>query len=495
MSTSQSESFFSELLEQAIDQLGSQLSAEFYPLQRPAQGDFPWRHTRGGDGLQNLETQNFVSGLITPGQVTETAQLMAPGSFTNSYVQLLSNLTYQLNNEDRAKLQAAADNAELEGETVVTNYQNNFGPITEEQLQEAAVATRLDYIIGFIMGQQWSGRNPPLTYREMLEAPRLRDLLPRMPASGNQAVTDVINYLSLQQEVVDLQSQEQQGNYVLRSLRNNAQFPNAGRGGIQTFDPTNGAVSDGFNVSYEVSPTTQMINNELMDPDRVITVGLTTSESTQDTVSVNVGVRGSIAAANPYLRFQTNGGVNYDMARSQGTSTQATVSFRYEGFSVVSVQPRAWQITTNEGFYYGNPISQAVQNQGRDVSGFHFISAPSFDLETIGNGGTFGHIEQILISNPPTVEITYTNANFSQFQSVFDQGVSGNLTLFGIINLGNFSQGSHRGTLRKGSDNSTFTVSFGPSPEVTSVPLNQQTAHVIGIGVRNPGAGPSDTIV
>ena len=106
------------------------------------------------------------------------------------------------------------------------------------------------------------------------------------------------------------------------------------------------------------------------------------------------------------------------------------------------------------------------------------------------NGGNFGLLTNLLISNYPTIEITYSNANYSKFMENWSQTVNGNLTLFGFIKLGSFSQGVYSSSVTQGSDNSSFKVTFSASPEVTNVPQNQKTAFVIGAAVTNPGANP-----
>jgi hypothetical protein len=150
----------------------------------------------------------------------------------------------------------------------------------------------------------------------------------------------------------------------------------------------------------------------------------------------------------------------------------------------------AWQQATNIGWYYGDPIAQAVQNIGKDVDGFKFVSPSPYKMGAFEGGGNFGLLTNLLIANYPTISITYSNANFSSFKESWKENVSGNLTLFGFIKLGSFSQGAYGSSYTEGSDNSTFTVTFSASPEVTSVPQNQKTAYVIGGAIANPGVTP-----
>jgi hypothetical protein len=163
----------------------------------------------------------------------------------------------------------------------------------------------------------------------------------------------------------------------------------------------------------------------------------------------------------------------------------------YAGYSLVPVNTLAWQQATNQGWYFGDPIAQAVTNGSKNVTGFKFIAPTGYNLQSITNGGNFGQLTSLLISNYPTISITYTNANFTEFEQHWSESVSGNLSLFGFISLGSFSQGAYGSSYQRGADNSSFTVTFSASPQVITLPTLMQQAYVIGGAVNNPGVTPS----
>jgi hypothetical protein len=231
------------------------------------------------------------------------------------------------------------------------------------------------------------------------------------------------------------------------------------------------------------------INNDLQNTGRTISIGMTTSQSSSDQIEVHVEGQAGFKVGS-WLTFSTQASGSYDMSNVSGSSTNCSVSITYAGYSMVPAQPTAWKQATNIGFYSADPISQAVANTGRDVTGFKFLNNPPYNLNALANGGNFGLLTNLLISNYPTIEITYSNANYSKFMESWNQKVSGNLTLFGFIKLGSFSQGAYRSSVTQGSDNSSFKVTFSASPEVTGVPQNQKTAYVIGAAVTNPGVNP-----
>lgn len=477
--------FYSALQAKAMKAVQDTFKSTLYPVQYPAQGDFLWNWQNGNQVL-NDGTYQYVNALVTPGQVPGTVALSTGGSFANAYSSVLSSLVFALSSADQAALTRAQSNASAQGGTVVADYQTQYGQITDAQRAAAGVSTNLDYVIGYVLGSVWSGSTTPLTYTQMSQARNLRSLLPNAPAGADQVLTDVSLYLSLMQPVLGLTDQIQNGAWVLRQLVANTQTPTAANGGISTFDPNTGAVLPGVNVGWKVATPVAQINNDLSNTGRTIDISLTTTQASGS--SVNVSVEGQAGfSVGSWLEFTTQAGASYDMSKVSGTSTECSVTISYQGYSMVGVAPTPWQQATNVGFYYPDPIAQAVANEGKDVTGFKFLNPPPYALGPVAQGGTFGLLTNLLIANYPTITIHYEKADFSSFEQSWDEHVSGNLSLFGFIKLGSFSQGAYGSSYEKGSDDSSFTITFSASPEVTGVPQAQKSAYVIGAAVANPG--------
>jgi hypothetical protein len=482
--------FYSALQAKAMDAVKDILKSPLYPIQFPSQGDFFWNYLNSNQ-IFNQGTFDYISANVSPGDVEGTAKLSTAGSFPNAYVQVLNAMVYSLGTTNQGKLAAAQSNASTQAGAIITDYQNIFGNITDAQMQTAQVTTKQDYVISYVLGSQWSGKGAanPLTYTDMANARNLKALLPKMPSSGDQVVTDVTIYLNLMQPVNALSDALQNGALILRSLKNNTQSPSDSNGGMKTFNPQTGAVSSVNQVGYGISSAIQSITNDLQNTGRTISLGMTTSQASGGNVSVSVEGQAGFSIGS-WLTFSTTASASYDMSKAQGTSTNAKITIEYKGYSLVPMASTAWQQATNIGWYYGDPIAQAVQNIGKDVDGFKFVSPSPYKMGAFEGGGNFGLLTNLLIANYPTISITYSNANFSSFKESWKENVSGNLTLFGFIKLGSFSQGAYGSSYTEGSDNSTFTVTFSASPEVTSVPQNQKTAYVIGGAIANPGVTP-----
>ncbi|CCH76995.1 hypothetical protein BN12_1570010 [Nostocoides japonicum T1-X7] len=478
--------FYSALQDKAMAAVKDTFKSELYPVQYPAQGDFPW-NWQNANGVLNDLTYQYIDALVSPGQVPGTVALSTGGGFANAYVSVLNAMAYALSSGDQQKLNQAQSNASLQAQTIVTDYQSSFGTITDAQLTAAGVRTKQDYVIGYVLGSQWSGSTPPLSYSKMAAARNLKALLPNAPSGGDQVITDVVTYLNIMQPVNALSDELQNGAWMLAQLKANAMAPSASNGGQQTFNPNTGAIVPGYNVGWGVNTSVQSISNDLQNTSRTIEISMTTEQSSGSTLNVNVEGEAGFSIGS-WLEFSTEASASYDMSKAQGTSTDCSVTITYAGYSMVALSPAAWQQATNVGFYWADPIAQAVANEGQDVTGFRFVSTPPYTMDGVADGGGFGLLTNLLVANYPTVKVTYSHADYASFEQNWSESVTGNLTLFGFIKLGSFSQGAYGSSVEASSDNSSFTVTFTPSPELVNQPQSLKTAYVISGAVANPGA-------
>lgn len=493
--------FYSALQAKAMAAVKDILKSPLHSLEFPAQGDFKWNWQNLNQDF-NKGTYDYISALVRPGTEPGTAALSSPGSFANSYDQVLHDIAYTLSSADQATVTRAQSNASTQGQTIVSDFQTTFGPITDADIQQAQqslgrwqVQNKLDYIINYVAGDQWSGATPPLTYQQMSQARDLRELLPKAPMSADQVITDIGVYLNLMEPANVLLSNRQNGSWTLQQLLTNTEKPTAGNGGIEVFDPNNGQRLPGFWNGYQIAASVAAITNDLQSS-RSIDLSMTTSQASGGQISVSIDGQAGFSVGS-WLLFDTNLGGHYDMSKVEGTSTNCSVSMSFKGYSLIPIAATAWQQANNIGWFNSEPIRQAVANwdagtqKAKDATGFTFVTQPPFTMGSFDQGGNFGLMTSLLISNYPTITIVYRNANFSEFREHWNQHVSGNLTLFGFIKLGSFSQGAYGSSYAQGADNSTFTVSFSASPEVVSVPQNMKTAYAIGCAVNNPGVTQS----
>ncbi|MCC5603629.1 hypothetical protein [Nostoc favosum] len=487
--TASEQKFYSDLEVTINKAIAGIYHTKITPIAFPSQGDFMWYYQNINQVL-NEGTFNYISARVSPGSIPGTAQISSAGGFPNAYIQLISSIKYTLSQADQTKLNVSLSHTNTQAQSIVSKYQEIFGEITVEELKKAqnrlgdqAVLTKIDYVISYVLGSQWSGRQEeeklPLTYKEMANAQNLKDLLPKMPVSGEPVVTELSIYLALMQSVNILQSEIQMGNWIVRQMINNTSHPTRQNGGMQTVNPNTGAVSQTFQVGYSISRSLASIENHLNNKQQIIKVDIRTSEKSSTEVMASIAGLSSFFFGS-VLRFSQENSFDDNMQMVQGSSKDSLIEIKYPGYTMVPIEPLAWQQATNIGWYYEEPIAEAYKNGTQDVTGFKFVLPPNYNLNSLADGGDFGQLTSLLISNYPTVTILYQNADFKKFKQSWDQNRKGNLTLFGFNKIGSFSKGIYSSQVHPGSSNSEFSVIFSPSPEVVSIPELQKMAYVIG---------------
>src|SRR5947209_12878081 len=192
-------------LTQAVQALyGNLINGTPYPIQAGAQGDFAYYFSNPGQTppLFNQWTNNFVSPNVSASSSNPGClQLGSSGSFEQAYLQLVTQITYQLSQADQQTLTNALNAAVSTGNSLVQQYQTVVGPITQAQIAVATAAMpgisftgaqgNINYILNYILGSVWSGATPPLSWTTMLNAQNLASYLPNMPAAGSQVLPAV----------------------------------------------------------------------------------------------------------------------------------------------------------------------------------------------------------------------------------------------------------------------------------------------------------------
>lgn len=497
--------FYSALAKQANKAIEGIYNTTITPIEYPAQGDFNW-FWENGNNVFNEGTFNYISARVFNGNIQGNARITPAGGFPNACAQVITGMAFTLRKADQAKLNQAQADASAQANATVNVYQQIFGAITEEDMKKAgealgeAIKTKLDYVVSYVLGAVWSGRlkakKPPLTWKEMFEAENLHKLLPDMPASGEPVVTAVQIYLNILGPARALQDLLNRGGWILRQLNTNTKDPSAENGGMKLVNGE-GVVSPDYQVGYRINKAITAIKNDLNNTGQVFSLGMSVSKAIHGQLQVTInGEGGGTVLVDNLFNFGISGHFNYDMNTFAGTSSSCKVTMKFPGFTMIPCEPVPWQQATSDGWFYGDPIAEAWKNWqasggNPDVTGFNFTAKPTYNLGPLNKQGDFGLIKSLLISNYPTIEISYANANYAQFMQSWKTSQTGNLTLFGFLPLGSFSKGAYGSQVIQGATNSEFTVKFTPSEPVLTVPDLQKTAYVIGGAFVFPGSPKS----
>lgn len=467
--------FYARLTAAINQKIAAVYSVSITLIQFPQQGQFLWWY-QNDQGYFNQGTFDYVSARVSPGDVPGTAQLSPSGGFPAAYLQLISRMGYQLSSADQSSLRQCRQEASGQVMTLLSDYQTSFGQITSAQIEEArktcgatAIATRQDYIIGYVLGCQWSNRCsqglPPLTYSEMLASNDFAGLFPAAPSTGAAILKDTEAYLGLIRKVIDLQSQVQMGSWTLAQLLANTGKPSIQNGGMFTVNPNTGAASANPVQGYAVRRSISQIQQDLSKANQVLTV----------TVQ-------SEALRSSSLFSDGDDEVLYAL-RSAGSPH--TLTIEYPGYTLIPVAPKAWQQADNTGWFLPDPLRQAWENNGKDVTGYRFLLPPTYNLASFSSGGSFGQLTNLLVSNPPRLTAHFADSVFSPTLRAMPMRMRA-LRIMEDLHLSYPYTVRHIPSARSGAFRLTFV------PDEISVPQLLQSAFVIGATIDTPATGNTE---
>lgn len=475
------ETIWAEVAKQVNQQIAAEYHTTIEVMKRPAQGDFHWYYKNINDAF-NLGTFNYINAAVSSAGHPDQIQITGARGYLNAYVSVLQDIEYVLNEQQTAQLQIDLTSTRYHAQRIRTAYQQSYGEITKDHIQKAGaeigthlVATKLDFIIQYILGFQWSGsksRNlSPIGFETMTKARQLDTLFPEMPASGAQLLPLVMSYFAAAQRTETLQDEINQGNRTLRRLIRNTNFPTPENGGVMSVDPVNGALEE--IVRYNMGTSIVQIQKTLRDTDRKLTVIL----SDPNNKMISSTRKQDYDRINPLLDHLLGPDIN-TRSRSLFSGVKfVPVKIEYPGYIMIGIDPEPWKRAGKTGWYFPEPIDQAIQNYGTDASGYVFSQLPSYAMGTAAQGGNFGRIIGLLISAPPQIFYKLESADTDQFITMMSKNKSVSLDGTDITDQTDFHVAIHPNT-----ETNTVTVAVKSHTDPV-LPVLQQTAHVIGASV------------
>ncbi|RKH15421.1 hypothetical protein D7V97_00040 [Corallococcus sp. CA053C] len=459
------------------------------------------------NGNFNAATYNFINPCFeapSPG----TVQANTNNPFNSAWLQLLAGIRYVLSSADQSAYNKAQLVAAQQQLAVVSVYQSQFNTITQDQMAAAQTAlgwpaasqpvNKINYVIDYMMGLVWTGGTGQaalaLTSTQMANADDLPSLLIKMPAGGDSVISAATDYFSVMGSNLQYTSELTYNNSILTSLTRNTKAPSASNGGMALNNA--GTVEPGLVPGYAVVPSVQALQNALSDPQASApTLTLSASLVSQGQYQVSIGAQGGFSVGS-LIQVSASGSMNYDLASLSGAGSSYTVSIKYPGATLVKFTPNAWNGSALTGWFYQQVLQQAYRNwnlnkrtPGSAPTGFSFITEPAFDLDPIENGGNFGQLQSLVVSQFPTMQITFNSGNFSQFQQSFSQKVAADVSLFGIIPIASASESSAQSWILQQQSATSFTLTLSAPTMTYPVSVLDATSFVVAASVDSPASG------
>lgn len=478
MSTDLMQLFYATINAKAQSQLGNTFKGTLTPIELGAQGDFPWFWQDSNNNF-NANTYSYISRRVIPGQHGGVA---LSGSFINAYDGALTDLTYILSSSDKQLLSSTQTAANVQATSVVNSYQQAYTAITSDQLAKAAdvmgmVPTKLDYVIGYVVAYIWSGRNQskgqPLTYQELSQARSLNSLLPYAPATSQSVLTAVATYLSVTNAILSLEDASSNAMWLKARLLNNTQSPTTDNGGVNTIDSNGGLkIRPGYIVNKSVSLLQDSLNSQSS-----FQISMTAQRQDANTLNVNIEGQAAGSVQADFFTIGLSANASYSLFQASGSGKSATIEMTFPGLTVVPLEQTQWQQDTMAGWFAIKPLAFAAGNSDFSKTGWAFSPVPSYNFSASGD---FGWLSNLIVSNYPTIKITYSEGNYADFSKSFQQSFSTSVKLFGIP-LGSASENTFSGSTSAESTDGSFSITIAPPvPDASVSPLDLQAFVLAG---------------
>lgn len=409
-----------------------QESKKYTPIISSGLDKFPWQWNQLG--TFNAATWNFLNHIATSEQNFIS---LTPG-LTTWYYNVISATAYLWTDEDRATLDSLLADSSRYQNDIISGYLTMFKTIDPLDKKITAAALGLDtingltYIVEYLVGFQWSGRQAagltPLSAAELRET-NLDALFIKAPQSAHKVLLVPMKKMFTYEKMWALKIDGLWNKSTsIRNAADNTHSPElSNESGMQV------VAYDGVNAvrhSFSVSPSVNDIEAQLASK-TTMKVTLSAQQSNQSDAVVSVRGAKSMRVSTSFLTLEHKSGMSKPLLLHDGTGDEALINITYHGLAEITIKATAFSWQNSTGWYYESPLTQAAVNKVQNsLQGYQFQLPVSYDLAS-GSG----LLETLLICRTMTVEVVCPKGNVERLAQNIPTGSSVSATLFDTVRL------------------------------------------------------------
>lgn len=445
-------------------------------------GNFPYWVTTGPSNSLNDMTYQWIDQVVMYDGLTNALKNTSNSMTGQLATVVYPKLSYALSASDNTRLQETQTRTAAEGNALVTQYAQNVAPIP------SGTSNNLNYVTGQIL--TWGPSDKPLTLTDLKNNFDLAAALPNMPAGGSAVLPALTSWLNAASSTLSLQNAVSFGDAWTGYLKGAVRTPNPASS-VATLDPKEASATPVNKPKWTINESANTLLNGLKNSAKQVKIKISASNmsSTTTDLQINDKLAGSFGCN--FLTFGVSGQVSYNVHTANTSAADARVEISYPGVTVVTVKPMPAALvgTSGNGWMDQTTLTQADKNgQALPPPQSGYVFTPPLPSSTsLRRQGNFGYLNTIVISNQPTIEITYSGGDSSTYKSVFQQSSSWSLKLLGIFSVASGSQSYYKTTVKENSSGSGFSVTIAPDGTEFSVPDAQKTANVLAVSATWPG--------
>lgn len=442
------QAFIDDIQSQVGKFLATQLDGAFSLISYPP--GFNYGITYGNNGYYNVATLKDIDALLG---VSSSGQLDLTGAaFSTLYAQILNAVTFSFSQQDTATMNRQDTAASAQIAAILTEYANAGGTYPDP----LPLGGKLQYVFDTLTKQFGS--------------------LEKLPDSLNALRNAIASYKVLAADSYALHNRFYAASERIKYAYGNTFTPTAKNGGQQVN-------ANDYYVGYTPAklPSTNQLIGGLNTASNAVSVQIDLSsfnaESTQMRISGNAGIRIPVASI---LGISVSGGASYDLSRYTSSSSEVKVDITYPGITLFASQPSPLSTDNSSGWYANDILQEVATKTGQDATGYKLQGSEFNVNELFGPGKAFSRLKTFVISQPPTITMTFTGADASRITSDLQVNASIKLDLFKLFSVGSASSNYSVQKVDSESQSGSVKVTFGPPQASGTIPLEQQVAYVLG---------------
>ena len=442
------QTFIDSIQKQVSTFLSSQLDGQFSMIMYPS--GFNYGITYGSNAYYNKATLQDIDALL--GVASNGLLDLTGAGFSNLYAQILPAVTFSFSQQDVQTMNRQDAAASGQVASVLTEFTNAGGTFSSPLPFGGRLTDVFDQL-----SKKFGG-------------------LDKLPDSLNALRNAIATYKQQAGDSYALRNRWYVATARLSAAVANTVKPSASNGGMQVDDNV-------YYVGYTPNklPSANQLIGSLNTAGNAVSVELKVSNFTSTTTTVSIS--GSIGFEIPIadiLGISVNASSSYDLSNFTSSSSDVTMDITYPGVTLFASIPSALSSDNSTGWYANDILQEVVAKTGQDATGYKLQGTEFEVADLFGPGKTFSRLKTFVISQQPTIKLTFSAADVSKVTSDLEVGASLEVDLFGLFKLGSVKGSYSVKKVDTDSKTGSVTVTFGPPQASGTIPLQQQVAYVLG---------------
>lgn len=442
---------FSSVMEKKISEaLSTQLSGNFRMIVEP--NGFHYGITYGQNGYYNRESLLDVDRTLTVDSET-LRPIFSSQSFSSLYYKILEHSSYVYSTNDEKKLMNLEEQSEAYIIPILQQFESDFPNATLDPDQG-----KFSAIMDFLWAKYGDFKDIPVSHE------KLRNLL--------------MDYQNHAAEAYQMRLSALNANHRLAKIKENLLTPSEKNGGLQT-DATS------YYPGYRMPEYINLIRT-LQNEKNQLSISLYLSDFSSESSHLSIEHEAGFIIPAPICVF---GSSTTTTSLNSFTDKESTVQMNliFPGLTTFSPKPLNVNISNSSGWYDLQIINDIAKKTGKtDQSGLKLVD-DFFEIERLfGENKEFSYLKEYVISQVPTIEITFTDVEISRVESYFQHNSTLAIDFFGI----GISTSNHRyqvDDIQQDLKTNSITVTLSSPLPSTAQTAQNAVAYVLGGVADYPG--------